>query len=311
MIPKPFWKKVLLLILTFLMITIALAGVTVYAFLGKIQDSTSKTDSSPATIAAVTANVPEKGNPINILLMGTDDGDPDNPENPRRSDTMIVASINPDQKTVNLLSIPRDSKVTIPGRPGYDKITHAFFYGGASLAVRTVEANFHIPINYYVTIDWQAFIKVVDILGGVDLNVEQDMDYEDPYENLSIHLHKGLQHLNGEKAGEYVRFRHDELGDIGRVERQERFLKALSAQMFKAGTLMKLPALITTISNYVQTDMNTYTLIKTATFLKNMNSDFLHAEMLPGDFATIDDLSYWLPNMAGVQQIVNSRFSNQ
>lgn len=311
MAPKPFWKKVLLFIITSLLIMIALAGVTVYAFLGKIQDSTNKNEPQTSSIAPVTANIPEKGNPINILLLGTDDGDPDQPRSPRRSDTMIVASINPDQKTVNLLSIPRDSKVTIPGHPGYDKITHAFFYGGASLAVRTVEANFHIPINYYVTIDWQAFIKVVDILGGVDLNVEQDMDYEDPYENLSIHLHKGPQHLNGEKAGEYVRFRHDELGDIGRVERQERFLKALSNQMFQAGTLMKLPALITTISNYVQTDMPPYTLIKTATLLKNMNSDFLHSEMLPGDFATIDDLSYWLPNMTKVQEIVKRSFSNQ
>jgi LCP family protein required for cell wall assembly len=221
---------------------------------------------------------------------------------------MIVASINPDNKTVNMLSIPRDSKVNIPGHPGYDKITHAFFYGGADLAVRTVEDNFHIPINYYVVIDWKAFIKVVDILGGVNLNVEENMNYEDPYENLSIHLYKGYQHLNGEKAGEYVRFRHDEMGDIGRVERQELFLKAIADQMLQAGTIFKLPTLITTISDYVQTNMNTYTLLKVANVLKDMNADALHAEMVPGDFATLDDLSYWQPNTAEVQKIVDSNF---
>ena len=298
------------MIVSLTIVILTLAGVAAYAFVSKIQvpESESKQYASP-----VTANAPgEKvSNRINILLLGSDDGDPDNPGSPRRADTMIVASVNPEDKTVNILSIPRDSKVNIPGHPGDDKITHAFFYGGPDLAVRTVEDNFHIPINYYTVIDWKAFIRVVDILGGVDLNVEHDMNYDDPYENLSIHLHKGYQHLNGEKAGEYVRFRHDELGDIGRVQRQERFLKALTSQMLQAGTILKLPTLITMISQYVQTDMNMYTLIKIANVLKDMNADSLHTEMVPGDFATIDDLSYWVPDMAEMRKIVDSKFTSQ
>jgi LCP family protein required for cell wall assembly len=219
---------------------------------------------------------------------------------------MIVASINPEDQTVNLLSIPRDSKVSIPGRSEDGKITEAFFYGGAHLAVRTVQDNFHIPINYSVVIDWKAFIKVIDILGGVDMNVERDMNYEDPYENLSIHLHKGYQHLNGEKAGQYVRFRHDELGDIGRVGRQQYFLRKLTNDMLQAGTILKLPALMTTISRYVQTDMDAYTLLKIANVLKNIKSDSLQTEMVPGDFVTIDDLSYWVPDRERTQKIVDS-----
>jgi LCP family protein required for cell wall assembly len=261
---------------------------------------------------ALTANTADKrdNNRINILILGLDDCDPEYPGSPRRSDTMMVASINPNDNTVNILSIPRDSRVGIPGKSGSDKITHAFAYGGAKLAVRTVEDNFNIPINYSIVIDWKAFIKVVDILGGVDINVEQDMNYEDPYENLSIHLHKGYQHLNGEQAGQYVRFRHDELGDIGRVQRQELFIKALTGQLLRTGTILKLPVLVTTISQYIQTDMNTYTLVKVANILKNLHIDTIHTEMMPGNFATINDMSYWEPNNEQIQQIVDSKFKS-
>ncbi|SDD46985.1 LCP family protein [Sporomusa acidovorans] len=311
MISKIMWKKILFIIISLTTVIITVGGIAAYAFVSKVQVPATESKQPSLPVPLVTINEPAEKNRINILLFGLDDGDPDNPGSPRRSDTMMVASLNPADKTVNILSIPRDSKVNIPGRPGFDKITHAFFYGGPSLAVRTVEENFHIPINYYITIDWKAFIRVVDILGGVNLNVENDMNYDDPYENLSIHLNKGYQHLNGKQSGEYVRYRHDELGDIGRVQRQENFLKALSSQMLQAGTILKLPALITTIGQYIQTDMNMYTMAKIANLLKDMKADFLYCQMVPGDFATIDELSYWLPDMAELQKIVNSKFTNQ
>lgn len=245
------------------------------------------------------------GNHINVLLLGTDEGDCANPDSPRRSDAIIVASIDPDAKTVNLLSIPRDSRVIIPGHQGYDKIAHAFFYGGPELAVRTVESFLQVPIDHYVVIDWQAFINVVDILGGVDITVEHTMNYNDPYQNLSIHLAKGYQHLDGQKAGEYVRFRHDELGDIGRVERQEKFFIALKNQLLQTGTLLKLPSLVTTLNQYIHTDIDIYTMMKLAMAVKDIPPDGLHTDMVPGAFATIDDLSYWVPDMNKTQTIVH------
>lgn len=301
------WKKILLVIGSIVICFITVAGVAVYAFINQIKAP----DSIPQQInnIPVTASADKIHNRINILLLGVDDGDPDIPGGSRRSDTMILASINPEDKTINLLSIPRDSRVRIPGRTGYDKITHAFFYGGPALAVRTVEENFRIPVNYYVVLDWKAFIKVVDIVGGVDIAVEREMNYEDPYENLSIHLHKGQQHLDGKKAGEYVRFRHDELGDIGRIQRQEYFLEALTNQMFQAGTILKLPALITTISQHVQTDMSASMMLKVANVLKDMNSNSLHTKMVPGDFATINEISYWVTDAAQTQKIVESMFA--
>ena len=309
---KKFWKKLLLFIICLIMAVITLFGVAAYAFVSKIQVTASET--KPAAWnelpAASTIPAPKTKERINILLLGVDDGNPEDSSAPRRSDTMMVASIQPVDTSITILSIPRDSRVSIPGRAGYEKIAHAFAYGGPTLAVRTVENNFDIPVNYYMVIDWKAFIKVVDILGGVSLNVERNMDYEDPYEDLSIHLRKGYQHLNGEEAGEYVRFRHDELGDIGRVQRQETFLKALTSQLFQAGTILKLPALISTVSHYVQTDMNTAALAKVTNVLKDMNGNSLHTQMLPGDFATIDGLSYWKPNVSETQKIVDSDFKN-
>lgn len=308
---KILWKKVLLFVMFAIVLLASLAGAAVYAFVSQIQ--TPIHNKMPvvqnATVDKVAPPADKFNQRINILLIGLDDGDPDIPDSPRRSDTMMVASIDSENKTVNLLSIPRDSRVMIPGHKGYDKIAHAYSYGGADLAVRTVTDFLHIPIHYYITIEWKSFIKVVDILGGVNLNVEHDMNYDDPYEKLSIHLSKGNQYLNGEKAGQYVRFRHDELGDIGRVERQQTFLKALNSQMMQSGVILKLPTLITTISKYVRTDMNIVALVKVANTMRDMKADSLNTEMVPGDFATIDDISYWSPDVDKTQALIKSRFS--
>ncbi len=294
----------------FIVVAILLAAVTSLVW-GAVYAITSALNGSISTTAKTTANKHSDvlNKRINILLLGLDDGDNEVPGAPQRSDTMMVASINPEDSSINLLSIPRDTKVSIPGRKGYDKITHAYAYGGSDLSERTVEELLHIPINYYVVIEWQAFIKVVDILGGVDLYVENDMNYEDPYANLSIHLNKGYQHLDGEKAGEYVRYRHDELGDIGRVQRQQRFLKALSSEMLQAGTIIKLPALASTINKYVQTDMSLLTMVKLANTLKTFRASGLQAEMVPGTFATIDGLSYWVPDKEQTRLMVERIFA--
>lgn len=299
-----FWKRILLFVVFSILLLTSLAGAAIYTFANKIHTPIANSIPIPAQ-AATSVEIPpaaQADSRINILLLGVDDGDPDIPDSPRRSDTIMVASVNFESKAIHLLSVPRDSRVKIPGHPGYDKITHAYFYGGPALAVATVQNLLHIPIDYYITIDWKSFIKVVDILGGVTLNVEHDMDYEDPYEQLSIHLTKGNQHLDGEKSGQYIRFRHDELGDIGRVERQQHFLKALYDKMLQSNTLLKLPSLLATISNYLHTDMNLYTLGKIGNVLRDMKLDSLQTATLPGDFATIDEISYWLPNQDKIQK---------
>jgi len=127
----------------------------------------------------------------------------------------------------------------------------------------------------------------------VDMYVEHNMDYEDPYANLKIHIKQGYQHLDGEKSGEYVRFRHDELGDIGRVQRQQKFLKTLSSEFFTVGNIIKLPALVATVTKYVDTDMDALTMIKAANSFKIFGGDKVKSTMLYGDFKTINEISYW------------------
>lgn len=298
------WDRIFILLVMLLIAVVAIAGVTVYAYLSMVH-----TPVVTPVVKSTERPAETLKNKVNILLLGVDDRDPENPyDTARRSDTIMVASIDPENGTISLLSLPRDTKVNIPGRNGYDKLNHAYAYGGAELARNTVQQFLHLPIHYYVVIDWQAFINVIDILGGVDLYVEHDMHYHDPYADLTINITKGYQHLDGEMAGQYVRFRSDELGDIGRVQRQQRFMKALAQETMQVGTILKLPALVNTLNQYVETDMPMMTMVKVANSLKSFDLNNFTAEMLPGNFATLDGLSYWVPDTEQVSQIIEKMF---
>lgn len=298
------WTRLIVLLFILITIVTSLSWAAMYAY-KRVSSAT-----------ALSTNVDNRKPPEpvskykNILLLGVDDGDSEHSDGPKRSDTMIVASINVDDGKVNLLSIPRDTKVTIPGHKGSEKAAHAFFYGGSELAVRTVEDLLQIRIQHSVVIDWQAFIKTVDALGGVDLYVENNMHYVDPYANLEINLTKGYQHLDGNQSGQYVRFRSDELGDIGRVQRQQRFLKALTKQTLQFGNLWKLPSVIHIMDQYVTTDIAGIDMIKLANHIRKIKSGELYTEMLPGNFATVDGISYWVQNKELTAQVVERMLSN-
>lgn len=290
------WSRVILLLFFVVILAGSVAGTALYAF-----QAISATTEKIRTASGETGR-------INILLLGLDDGDENYPESPRRSDAMILASINTDDGTINLLSIPRDTMVHIPGHKGYDKITHAHFYGGPQLSSRTVAEFLELPIHYYAAVDWQGFIKFVNIVGGVNMYVERDMNYEDPYANLKIHLVKGYQRLDGQKAGEYIRFRSDELGDIGRVQRQQKFIKALSAEILSAGSILKMPELINAGKENIQTDIPPMVMLKLVYSLKGLNTSSIHIEMLPGNFATVGGVSYWKPDKEQISQLMDKHF---
>ncbi len=244
---------------------------------------------------------------INVLLLGTDDGESEDMINdtPKRTDAMLLVSFDPDHNDVAILSMPRDTRVSIPGRRWPDKINAAYAYGGVNMAKQTVANLLQVPIHYYMQVDWRGFIEVVDLLGGVDMYVEHNMNYEDPYADLKIHIKQGYQHLDGKKAGEYVRFRHDELGDIGRVQRQQKFLKTLAAEFFTVGNIVKIPALVTTISKYVDTDMDLVTMVQAANTFKLFGKDRVKSEMLYGDFKTINEISYWETSPSKVRKTLD------
>lgn len=304
------WQRLLVVSLLAFAILIGLGAAALYLYSNYVYTyKVNLSDNVPYQEELVTTAETLSPERVNILLLGLDDPDRTLPgATARRSDTMIVASIGLKDADVKLLSIPRDTRVTIPGRQQPEKISHAHAHGGTELAMKTVENLLGIPINYYLSADWQGFIKIIDIIGGVELYVEQNMNYEDPYADLSIHINKGYQHLTGQKAGEYVRFRSDELGDIGRVQRQQRFLKAMASELLQVDSILKLPSVVSTINQYVTTDMTLFTLVKLANTLKSVDPNRITMEMLPGTFADIDGLSYWAPNKTKLQQVVQRLF---
>lgn len=240
---------------------------------------------------------------INVLLLGIDDGDSEAAESePKRTDAIILLSFDPKQNQVAVLSIPRDTKVILPGHKDPDKINAAFAYGGAVMAKQTVANLLRVPIHYYCLADWRGFIDVVNLIGGVDIYVDKDMYYEDPYANLVIDIKHGYQHMDGETAGKYVRFRKDELGDIGRVQRQQKFLKAAAEQMFSVQNVTKISSLLAMLDKYIQTDLNTLTMLKAANSFKFFGDDKMRSCMLYGKFDDQSGISYWYADEEAVNK---------
>ncbi len=243
----------------------------------------------------------EKSKHINILFLGVDSVD-----HSSRSDTIIVAGISPDKK-VGLLSIPRDTRVDIPGR-GYSKINHAYAFGGVELLEKTIENFMGINIDYYVKTDYKGFEKVIDKLGGIEINVEKRMYYIDKAGHLYIDLKPGKQILDGKKAIQYVRFRHDKLGDIGRIKRQQKFLNALAKKLIENGNILKNPSIIKDIFDALDTNLDLKKALSIATMLKGIKRDDIVFLTLPGTPKYIKGISYWIPDEKKMKEIIDTYF---
>lgn len=242
---------------------------------------------------------------VNILVLGIDKRRNDI----GRSNVTCVINIDTDSKNVALLWIPRDSRVKIPGQ-GFNKIGHAYAYGGPKLSEQTVADLLGIPIDYYVAINMDGFKKVIDALGGVDINVDKRMYYYDPYDEGEvdndglIDLKPGLQHMNGNTALQYVRFRHDEMGDIGRIERQQKFIKALLADLVNPSVITKIPGVIREANTVFETNMPVSEMLSLARFTGDIYSQGLQTDMVSGKPVYIDNLSFWLPDIAAMRKQV-------
>jgi len=243
---------------------------------------------------------------INLLFVGADDNNEDMPDS-GRADAIIVASINLKDPSLFLLSIPRDSLVDIEGHD-QNKINHSYAVGGIELTKSTVEDLLNIPIDYYAFTNFEGFKDIVDILGGVEIDVDKRMYYR-TYDGL-IDIEKGLQRLDGEKALQYVRYRHDALGDITRVERQQNFLIALAGEALAPENITKLPEVASKLMDSLDTDLSAGQVIKLAKLLKSMDSSMMESATLPGDFSSIKGISYWIPNKDNINALVLEHFSD-
>jgi polyisoprenyl-teichoic acid--peptidoglycan teichoic acid transferase len=249
--------------------------------------------------------VPPLDHRINILLMGVDS----NGRNTQRfvgtrSDTMMLVSVDPQSKKVGVVSIPRDSRVTIPGH-GEDKINAAHAFGGPDLAVSTVQSVFTVPIERYVVVDAQGLKRLFEILGPVEVLVEKKMFYTDRAAGLHIALKPGLQTLDPTQAEEYVRFRHDRTGDIGRIDRQQWFLRQVYKKLSEPQIILKLPDLFNAANEYVVTNLTVQEMAQLAAFAKDMTPTQIESGITPGKVATINGGSYWLPDIEGSTIVFN------
>jgi len=277
------------------------AGIKVYSILHtKSEDILGTIESSIDSGSAQYAALKEQGR-FNILIMGEDDV-----EGSRRSDTVLFATIDIDDKNIRVLSLPRDTRVQIPGH-GVQKLNHAFAYGGPDLLKATVEKYLGQPILYYVIIDYVSFPAVVDILGGVEIDVEKKMRYVDRAGKLDINIKPGLQTMDGKTALHYVRFRMDALGDIGRVHRQQQFIKAVLKKAYDPRILVKIPELTAQMMKLFKTDMSPALAIQLAGFAQNeLGRERIFFSTLHGQAAMVNNLSYWVGDTKAASEFLNA-----
>lgn len=269
-------------------------------------DVPSASSSHPFIIR--TPKIPPPPKDMIILLMGVDI----NPEGQSekdafwgvRTDTIMLARVRPETQEVSIVSIPRDSKVflTQSGRVG--KINSAFSMGGAKQAIRVVERSFGIPIDRYAVINLQGIQDVLEALGGVDVFIEKAMSYNDHSGDLHINFKPGKQHLNGQQAMEYLRFRHDALGDIGRIRRQQKLMGALTKKFNDPWIVTKIPRLIEVAQPHIQTDLSLDEMLSLGWFGRALQRSAVHVSTLPGG-TSIEDSSYWLINQRQARTLLN------
>jgi LCP family protein required for cell wall assembly len=282
------FKRVLLLAVLLLIVA---AGYYTYSFYNFAHNISMKsTEKGTSIFSSDTIQGYKKDNPapkwegkqrVNVLLLGGDSRGLKQNELPR-SDSVMVASIDPVTKKAQLFSILRDTYVKIPGN-GEDRINTAITLGGPNLAMKTVSDLLGIPIQYYVYTDFKGFIALVDAVGGIDLDVEKAMVYQDSEDDhiYDINLKKGMQHLNGNTALQYVRFRHDALSDFTRTERQRKFMQAVAQKLQTTTSLVKLPIILNAMDPYIETNLSVTDMLKLGTLGFEVKTDGIVSSQLP------------------------------
>lgn len=238
---------------------------------------------------------------INILLLGVDERDGDT----GRSDTLMLLHYNALRNTLHLMSIPRDTRVRLP-QYGYQKVNAAYPYGGPELVKEAVGGLTGLHIDYFVRVDFDGFTKIVDAMGGVYIEVESQMDYDDPYQDLHIHLSPGVQRLKGKESLDYVRWRGDARADLGRVERQREFLGAVMRRMISPGAIIRMPKILLALGRAAKTDIPVLMRPGLAFSVTSAYVKGIETSTMPGYTATIGDVSYFVADEEETSTLISS-----
>lgn len=252
---------------------------------------------------------------ILFLMLGVDNKDLDKHSN-IRTDTMILTRVNFKTGKIDLLSIPRDTRTMVDGK--LDKINHAHSFGGVDLTLKTVREFLDIDLDYYVKVNYEAVREVVDAIGGVEIDVPRRMKYDDTTRGKELHINieKGLQTLDGDKSLEFLRWRKNNDGtgypdgDVGRIGAQQMFVKELVGQTFSIKNVFKIPRLIKTYYDYVDTNIPITTMLKATTIKREGISENMTTNTIPGTGRSIDGISYYIYEEQASKDMVEEMFGD-
>ncbi len=264
--------------------------------------------------------------PVNILLMGMSVLPPDVQNAPAESknlryqpqinsfdglsDVMLLIKFDPQTQKIVMLSVPRDTRTEIEGH-GVKKINAANVDGGPALTAKTVSNILGgVGIDRYIRINVLGVSKLIEALGGVNIYVPKNMKYRDDSQHLYINLKAGQQHLSGEQTLQLLRYRHDELGDIGRIQRQQMVLRALIEQTLNPTTITRLPDILNVVKENIDTNLSVEELIALTGFGSKINRSNMQMLMLPGRFSETHefDASYWVPDGRNIAKLMSQHF---
>ena len=241
-----------------------------------------------------------------ILICGTDDGN-------GGSDTIMLASVDTENKAINVVSIPRDTLVNEDWT--VKKINSAYNRSGIEGVEEQVTKIVGFKPDFYVTVDLKGFIELVDAIDGIDFEVPINMNYDDPAQNLHIHFTAGMQHLNGQQAMEVVRFRHNNDGggyplqDLDRIKTQQAFLKAVADKMFSLQSVIKVPEFARIFFDYVDSDLTVGEMVWFGNQALSIGTENIAFHTLPGEAKTVYGGSYYVLDEDACLELVNSSFN--
>ena len=294
------YKRFIIVSLIFLVTAIGLIFGGIYYYLSSLNNGA--TDITKNGVASKlnkddVEKIVRDGESCNILVMGVDVGTPGakNANDPKRTDTLILAHYNAVDKKISLVSIPRDTLIRINNKN--QKINNAHALNGVTGAVNAVEKLLDIRVDYYGKIDYEGFRKVIDAIGGVDMDITRRMDYDDSSQNLSIHFKKGTTvHLDGKKAEEFFRWRKNSDGtgladgDLGRIENQHMFISKIMEKLKSPSIVIKIPSILSAIQDSAETNMEAKDILKYGYI-----------------FATIDKEKFTMDTVKGVDKKINGQ----
>lgn len=241
-----------------------------------------------------------------VLVCGTDDGN-------GGSDTIMLAAVDTEGKSINIASIPRDTLVNEDWT--VKKINSAYNRGGIEAVQQQVEKIAGFPVDFYVTVDLQAFIDLVNAIDGVDFEVPINMNYDDPAQNLHIHFQAGLQHLDGQEAMEVVRFRHNNDGggyplqDLDRIKTQQAFLKTVADKLFSLQSVIKIPEFARIFFDNVKSDLALSEMVWLGNQALEIGPENIHFTTLPGEAKTVYGGSYYVLDEPACLELFNASFN--